>query len=57
MIAADMVIPYPPGIPLLMYGEKITTEHIKQISYLEETGARFQGNVKYMNVYDIESRF
>lgn len=53
MIAADMVIPYPPGIPLLMYGEEITTEHIEQISYLEETGARFQGNVKYMNVYDI----
>ncbi|WIY61384.1 aminotransferase class I/II-fold pyridoxal phosphate-dependent enzyme [Bacillus arachidis] len=57
MIAADMVIPYPPGIPLLMYGEKITTAHIEQISYLEETGARFQGNVKYMSVYDIESRF
>lgn len=53
MIAADMVIPYPPGIPLLMYGEEIKTEHIEQISYLEETGARFQGNVKYMNVYDI----
>ncbi|WP_459503761.1 aminotransferase class I/II-fold pyridoxal phosphate-dependent enzyme [Bacillus sp. C1] len=57
MIAADMVIPYPPGIPLLMYGERITTEHIEQISYLEKIGARFQGNIQYMNVYDIESRF
>ena len=53
MIAADMIIPYPPGIPLLMYGEEITLEHINQISYLEETGARFQGNTKNITVYDI----
>ncbi|MBC6973706.1 aminotransferase class I/II-fold pyridoxal phosphate-dependent enzyme [Bacillus sp. Xin] len=56
MIAADMIIPYPPGIPVLMYGEEITTEHIEQISYLGEIGARFQGNIKYMNVYDIERK-
>ncbi|MGG0240970.1 aminotransferase class I/II-fold pyridoxal phosphate-dependent enzyme [Bacillus rhizoplanae] len=53
MIAAEMIIPYPPGIPLLMYGEEITLEHINQISYLEETGARFQGNTKNITVYDI----
>ncbi|MGG5796445.1 aminotransferase class I/II-fold pyridoxal phosphate-dependent enzyme [Bacillus nitratireducens] len=57
MIAAEMVIPYPPGIPLIMYGERITQEHTKQITHLENTGARFQGSTKYMNVYDIESRF
>ncbi|MGE6349093.1 aminotransferase class I/II-fold pyridoxal phosphate-dependent enzyme [Bacillus mycoides] len=57
MIAAEMVIPYPPGIPLIMYGERITQEHTKQIAHLEKTGARFQGSTKYMNVYDIESRF
>ncbi|MGW5955760.1 aminotransferase class I/II-fold pyridoxal phosphate-dependent enzyme [Bacillus mycoides] len=57
MIAAEMVIPYPPGIPLIMYGERITKEHTKQITHLEKTGARFQGSTKYMNVYDIESRF
>ncbi|PFN29172.1 aminotransferase class I/II-fold pyridoxal phosphate-dependent enzyme [Bacillus cereus] len=57
MIAGEMVIPYPPGIPLIMYGEKITPEHKEQIMYLEKTGARFQGNTKYMKVYDIESRF
>lgn len=57
MIAAEMVIPYPPGIPLIMYGEGITQEHTKQITHLEKTGARFQGSTKYMNVYDIESRF
>ncbi|MEI4804290.1 aminotransferase class I/II-fold pyridoxal phosphate-dependent enzyme [Bacillus sp. NPDC077411] len=53
MIAADMIIPYPPGIPLVMYGEEITLEHINQISGLEETGARFQGNIKNITVYDI----
>ncbi|PGZ94433.1 arginine decarboxylase [Bacillus pseudomycoides] len=53
MIAADMIIPYPPGIPLLMYGEEITLEHINQISDLEETGARFQGDTKNITVYDI----
>ncbi|MGH0949479.1 aminotransferase class I/II-fold pyridoxal phosphate-dependent enzyme [Bacillus mycoides] len=57
MIAAEMVIPYPPGIPLIMYGERITQEHTKQITHLEKTGARFQGSTQYMNVYDIESRF
>ncbi|MCD2336430.1 aminotransferase class I/II-fold pyridoxal phosphate-dependent enzyme [Bacillus cereus] len=57
MIAAEMVIPYPPGIPLIMYGERITSEHKEQIMYLERAGARFQGNTKYMKVYDIESRF
>lgn len=57
MIAAEMIIPYPPGIPLIMYGERITSGHKEQIMYLEKTGARFQGSTKDMKVYDIESRF
>ncbi|ALQ65884.1 arginine decarboxylase [Bacillus cereus] len=57
LIAAEMIIPYPPGIPLIMYGERITSEHKEQIMYLEKAGARFQGSTKYMKVYDIESRF
>ncbi|WP_242215100.1 aminotransferase class I/II-fold pyridoxal phosphate-dependent enzyme [Bacillus cereus group sp. BfR-BA-01383] len=57
MIAAEMVIPYPPGIPLIIYGERITSEHKEQIMYLEKMGARFQGSTKDMKVYDIESRF
>ena len=28
MIAAKMLIPYPPGIPLLMPGEKVTSEQV-----------------------------
>ena len=57
MIAAEMVIPYPPGIPLIMYGEKITHRTYKANYSFRENGARFQGSTKYMNVYDIESRF
>ncbi|WP_369901558.1 aminotransferase class I/II-fold pyridoxal phosphate-dependent enzyme [Bacillus manliponensis] len=56
-VCADMVIPYPPGIPLLMYGEKITSEHVQRIYELQKTGARFQGSIhiqeKNICVYDI----
>jgi arginine/lysine/ornithine decarboxylase len=42
-ISAEMVIPYPPGIPLLLEGEKITPERIEALTQLLEDGARFQG--------------
>lgn len=42
-IAAEMIIPYPPGIPLILEGEKITIEHIQQLQLFLQTGARFQG--------------
>lgn len=36
-ICADFIIPYPPGIPLLVPGEQITEEHMEQLSqYLRE---------------------
>lgn len=41
-IAAEKVTPYPPGIPLLFPGERITGTIIEQIQHLAETGARFQ---------------
>ena len=43
-IAAERVTPYPPGIPLLVPGERITEAIVQQIQYLIESGARFQGN-------------
>ncbi|WP_338471252.1 aminotransferase class I/II-fold pyridoxal phosphate-dependent enzyme [Niallia sp. XMNu-256] len=43
-IAAEPVTPYPPGIPILMPGERITETVVEQIEGLIETGARFQGN-------------
>ncbi len=41
--AAEAVIPYPPGIPLLYEGEAWTRESIAQVRRLTAAGARFQG--------------
>jgi arginine/lysine/ornithine decarboxylase len=53
-----MIVPYPPGIPLIMRGEGITKEQIAQWHLLVKSGSRFQGasyiqegNIK---VYEIE---
>lgn len=43
-VAAEMVIPYPPGIPLLLKGEKITIDKIENLNKLLGAGARFQGS-------------
>lgn len=42
-VCAETIIPYPPGIPLLLMGELITEEKVKQLAQLISTGARFQG--------------
>jgi arginine/lysine/ornithine decarboxylase len=42
-IAAGQILPYPPGIPLIMNGEIITKEHIESFNILKQSGARFQG--------------
>ncbi|WP_339252608.1 aminotransferase class I/II-fold pyridoxal phosphate-dependent enzyme [Sporosarcina sp. FSL W8-0480] len=44
-IAAASLIPYPPGIPLMIKGERITEHHIRALSALIEAGARFQGAI------------
>jgi arginine/lysine/ornithine decarboxylase len=41
--SAEMVIPYPPGIPLLMEGEAITKEKVEELQLLMNLGARFHG--------------
>ncbi|SDK59663.1 aminotransferase class I/II-fold pyridoxal phosphate-dependent enzyme [Sediminibacillus albus] len=41
-IAAQSVVPYPPGIPLILKGERITGNHIKVIKYLLKQGTNFQ---------------
>ncbi|MDC3417956.1 aminotransferase class I/II-fold pyridoxal phosphate-dependent enzyme [Aquibacillus salsiterrae] len=41
-LAAEAVIPYPPGIPLLMKGEKVTTNHMELITELLKQGVSFQ---------------
>jgi arginine decarboxylase len=41
--SAEMVIPYPPGIPLLYPGEIITAEMAAYLQRLADSGASFQG--------------
>ncbi len=43
-ICAESIIPYPPGIPLLVMGERITEEKRNQLDQLLHSGARFQGS-------------
>ncbi|WP_309091550.1 aminotransferase class I/II-fold pyridoxal phosphate-dependent enzyme [Domibacillus sp.] len=45
-VAAEMIIPYPPGIPLVMEGEQILKAHVEQIEWLVSQGARFHGGEK-----------
>jgi arginine decarboxylase len=39
----EMIIPYPPGIPLLLPGEKVASGHIQQIRLIKQAGGMFQG--------------
>ncbi|EGL81839.1 Orn/Lys/Arg decarboxylase major region [Caldalkalibacillus thermarum TA2.A1] len=41
--AAEMITPYPPGIPLLIPGEVIKEEHVSHILRLNQAGAYFPG--------------
>ncbi|GIQ67254.1 aminotransferase class I/II-fold pyridoxal phosphate-dependent enzyme [Xylanibacillus composti] len=40
---AEMIIPYPPGIPLVCKGERLTDQLWMQAIRLRDAGARFQG--------------
>ncbi|RKP45472.1 aminotransferase class I/II-fold pyridoxal phosphate-dependent enzyme [Cohnella endophytica] len=42
-IAAEWVIPYPPGIPVLYPGETITEETVRQLRQWKHQGAQIQG--------------
>lgn len=42
-ISAAMVIPYPPGVPLLLPGEKITVNKLSQLEEFLAIDASFQG--------------
>lgn len=41
-ISAEAIIPYPPGIPLIMKGEIITEDHIMIMGHFIQQGATFQ---------------
>lgn len=42
-VCAENIVPYPPGIPLFMMGEKIDTNGIKMIEYYLENGIQVLG--------------
>lgn len=46
MVAAGSIIPYPPGIPLLLAGERVTEEHIRVLGELVGMEANFQGAIR-----------
>ena len=43
-ISAELIIPYPPGIPLFVVGEKITIGKLAYLTDLLAYNAEFQGN-------------
>ncbi len=45
-IAAEAVVPYPPGIPLVMKGEMLSLQHVDALKRFAENKARFQGGSK-----------
>ncbi|MDQ0233376.1 aminotransferase class I/II-fold pyridoxal phosphate-dependent enzyme [Metabacillus malikii] len=44
LIAAESIVPYPPGIPLIMEGERITEQLIEQLTELVRVGINIQGD-------------
>ena len=55
-ICAEFVMCYPPGIPILAPGERITEDIINYIMYCKEKGCQLTGtqdmNVEYINVVE-----
>lgn len=50
-IAAEAIVPYPPGIPLLFNGEKITSSTVEYIKALQQIGTRFQASEAFKSNY------
>ncbi|MEN2766747.1 aminotransferase class I/II-fold pyridoxal phosphate-dependent enzyme [Ornithinibacillus xuwenensis] len=57
-IAAESVIPYPPGIPVILKGEKITEEQISLLRHLIQQGATIQHQdiEQGIQVFDLTDR-
>lgn len=50
-IAAEPVIPYPPGIPFILKGEAITLRHVQAIEQFLEQGVRIQQRNKGIRIF------
>lgn len=51
-VAAESIIPYPPGIPLILKGEKITESQIGTIHQLLQQGVRIQQRDRGIKVFN-----
>jgi len=47
-IAAETIVPYPPGVPYLIDGEEITASKMAYLQHMIDIGIRFQGGT-YLN--------
>lgn len=47
-IAAETIIPYPPGIPLVIRGELITSQLVQQLKQLFSSSAKVQGGEAFL---------
>ena len=58
-ICSEFVMCYPPGIPILAPGERITADILKYITYAHEIGCQMTGpedpSIENLNVLDIET--
>ncbi|TLS35089.1 aminotransferase class I/II-fold pyridoxal phosphate-dependent enzyme [Pseudalkalibacillus caeni] len=57
-IAGQAIVPYPPGIPLVLEGERITGQHLKALQHILSSGGKVQGLVgegrKQIEIYVIK---
>jgi len=45
-VIAESIIPYPPGIPLLLKGEKVNQAHLDLLNILMKKGSHIQGGIR-----------
>lgn len=50
-IAAESIIPYPPGIPLILKGEKITETQAMTVNHLLKQGVNIQQRTNGIKIY------
>ncbi|RKQ33005.1 aminotransferase class I/II-fold pyridoxal phosphate-dependent enzyme [Oceanobacillus halophilus] len=55
-IAAEAIIPYPPGIPLILKGERITEKNVRILKHLLKQGVRIQQRIQNIKIYTNEQR-
>lgn len=48
-VAAETITPYPPGVPLILKGEKIRADHLHRIEELLKEGASFQTGMDWIH--------